>query len=76
MKSRGAGLFPCGINISEISFRARFLAGHGTFANDDELCPFYRVCILDGVGVNEGHHGLLVGLSPDHAFLCRGQHAE
>ena len=31
--------------------------------------------VLGGSGVNEGHHGLLVGLSPGHAFLCRCQHA-
>ena len=64
VKSRGAGLFPWDVNISENSFRARFLAGHAPFPDDDERSPYCGVRVLGRVGVNEGHHGLLVGLGP------------
>jgi len=66
--------------VSDTTYTPPWQALHSSclpapFTGEDEWCPYCGVRVACGVGIDESHHGLLLGIGPDNAFVCRCQHA-
>ena len=62
--------------VSDTTYTPSWQALHSSclpasFTGEDEWCPYCGVRVACGVGIDESHHGLLLGIGPDNAFVCR-----